>query len=191
MQDDERYLILIRHSQSQPLPGIDAQRWPLAVEGRERAAALPPRLAPYRPGIIFSSYERKAVQTAQVVAHALTLPYVLWPGLHEHDRTAIPYYDRETFLTLVQRFFDRPDELIFGHESASAALNRFQLALDDLLDAYPRRTVAAVSHGTVLTLFLAPRAKVDPFRLWQRMGQPAFAVLQRPGLELVEMVEKL
>lgn len=187
----DSYLILIRHSQSQPVTGIDAQRWPLAEEGKERATAIAPRIAPYKPAIVFCSYERKAVQTAQIVAEELHVPYVLWPGLHEHDRTAIPFYDRATFLQLVRDFFARPDELVFGLETASGALARFQAALDDLLDAYPGRTIAAVSHGTVLTLLLAHRAGVAPFAFWERLGMPAYAILQRPNLELVELVEEL
>lgn len=191
MADDEQYLILIRHSQSQPVEGVDAQRWGLSAEGLEQTSVLAPRLAPYRPSIIFSSYERKAVQTAEAVAKALDVPVVLWPGLHEHERTAVPYFDRETFLALVHRFFERPDELVFGQESAERALTRFKNALYDLLDAYPRRTVAVVSHGTVLTLLLAPLVGVAPFAFWERLGMPAYAVLSRPSLELVEMVEKL
>jgi broad specificity phosphatase PhoE len=187
----EQYLILIRHSQSQPIPGVDAQRWPLAPEGQGRAAALAPRLARYQPGVVFSSYERKAVQTAQIVAEGLHIPYVLWPGLHEHVRTAVPYFDRATFLNLVQDFFARPDELIFGSESANQTLTRFEDALDDLVSSYPRRTIAAVSHGTVLSLYLAPVAGRDPFEFWQSLGEPAFAVLRLPSFELVELVESL
>lgn len=187
----DQYLILIRHSQSQPIPGVDAQRWPLAAEGQERAAALAPRLDRYGPGVIFSSYERKAVQTAQIVAKGLHIPYVLWPGLHEHVRTAVPYFDRATFLGLIQDFFARPDELIFGGETANQTLSRFEQALDDLLGSYPRRTIAAISHGTVLSLYLAPFAHRDAFELWQRLGEPAYAVLQLPSFELVKLVESL
>lgn len=189
MSESNQYLILIRHSRSQPIPGVDAQRWPLAAEGQERAAALAPRLAPYRPGVIFSSYERKAVQTAQIMAEALHIPYVLWPGLHEHVRTAVPYFDRATFLDLMHEFFARPDELIFGGETANEARARFEHALDDLLGSYPRRTIAAVSHGTVLSLFLAPLARRQPFDLWQRLGEPAYAALQLPSRELLELAE--
>lgn len=191
MPDDEQYLILIRHGQSQPVEGVDAQRWGLSAEGLEQSQALASRLGPYAPSIVFSSYERKAVQTAEVVARGLDVPHVLWPGLHEHMRTAVPYFDRETFLALVRRFFARPGELVFGQESAEQALTRFQTALYDLMDAYPRRTVAVVSHGTVLTLLLAPLVGEDPYTFWERLGMPAYAVLTRPALEVAEMVEKL
>jgi broad specificity phosphatase PhoE len=191
MADDEAYVILVRHSTSQPVEGLDAQRWSLSPEGLEQAKALAPHLVPYRPSIVFSSYERKAVQTAEIIAGALDVPHVLWPGLHEHERTAVPYFDRQTFLALVRRFFDRPDELVFGQETAERALTRFQTALYDLLDAYPRRSLAVVSHGTVLTLLLAPMLGVAPFALWDRLGMPAYAVLTRESLELVEMVEKV
>ena len=142
-------------------------------------------------GIVLPGTAKEKPQTAEVIARALDLPYVLWPGLHEHDRTAIPYYDRDTFLELVHRFFEQPDALVFGHETATRALTRFQTALHDLMSAYPQRTVGVVSHGTVLTLLLAPLSGIDPFTLWDRLGMPAYAVLTRPSLELVELVEMI
>ncbi len=37
-----------------------------------------------------------------------------------------------------------------------------------------------VAHGTVITLFVARRAGLEPFPFWKRLGLPAFVALSLP-----------
>jgi hypothetical protein len=43
----------------------------------------------------------------------------------------------------------------------------------------------------VLALFVAERTGQKPFELWRKLGLPSFVVLEVPGYEWVETVEKV
>ena len=43
-------------------------------------------------------------------------------------------------------------------------------------------------YGTVITLFVAAHAKIDPFAFWKRLGLPSFVVMGVPRLDVVEVV---
>jgi broad specificity phosphatase PhoE len=60
-----------------------------------------------------------------------------------------------------------------------------------VLERHPDQTVAIVSHGTVITLYVARAAGVEPFAFWQGLGLPAFVVLSWPRLGLLNVVESV
>jgi 2,3-bisphosphoglycerate-dependent phosphoglycerate mutase len=185
------HLILVKHS----LPAIDpakpAATWPLSDEGRRRCGPLAARLAPYQLSAVVASEEPKAAETAALVAARLGLPLETVPGLHEHLRTNVGWLGAAAFEDAVARCFARPDELVFGQETANQARDRFMAAIGRVLERHPAGSVAVVAHGTVISLFVAARAGLDPFALWRRLGLPAVVVLSRPDLALLTVVEKI
>ena len=60
----------------------------------------------YGPRIMVSSEEPKAVETAEIAAERLGIGHFVYPGLHEHDRTDVPFLDDEEF-GLAARYFSR------------------------------------------------------------------------------------
>ena len=184
-------LILIRHSQSQPEPGRPASRWALTEAGRWLGARLADRLAAYAPDRIVTSHERKASETGAIVAARLSLPIVLVEGLHEHRREHAGWLPGPAFEQAVADFFARPDDLVFGEETASQARARFEAAVRDVIDIYPSQTIALVTHGTVMTLFVAAYTSIAPLPFWKSLGMPALVVLSLPDLELLEVIERL
>jgi hypothetical protein len=48
-----------------------------------------------------------------------------------------------------------------------------------------------VAHDTVISLYVARIAGLEPAVLWKRLGLPSFVVLSLPDLELVEVAESL
>lgn len=184
-------LILIRHSQSRQDPARPASEWDLTEEGLRRCGPLAARLAGYRPDVVVSSRERKALATGQAVAARLALPLDAADDLHEHERRTAPYTSAELFEQTVARFFAQPDELVFGEETARQAAERFERAVLAVLGRHPAKNVAIVSHGTVMALFVSRRAGVAPLPLWRGLGMPAVIVMTLPQLELVEVVERI
>ena len=53
---------------------------------------------------------------------------------------------------------------------------------------HPAGNLAIVSHGTVMTLFLAHVSGIDPVPFWKQLGLPAFVVLSYPDLALLKVV---
>jgi broad specificity phosphatase PhoE len=125
-----------------------------------------------------------------VAAHLQTA-WLFGEGLHEHDRTHVGYLTREQFDQAVAAFFAHPDELYFGHETAHQAGARFQTGIDQMLHDIPAGNISVITHGTVLTLFVAQHTRLPAWPLWQRLGLPSFVVLTLPTFGLVEIVEDI
>lgn len=186
-----RHLILVKHAAPVIIPGVPAARWTLGPAGRARCAALAQRLAGYKIAAIAASDEPKARETAELLAAGLAFPAPphLDHELHEHERSAADFYPAPgDFERAVRALFARPDELVFGQETASAARTRFTAAVRRHLSATPSGDLAIVAHGTVITLFVAAHATIEPFAFWQRLGLPSFVVLALPELRLIETV---
>jgi len=182
----ERTLVLIRHAESAPRPGRPASRWGLTARGRQQAMEVAGRIAGHRPGVVVSSPEPKAVETAELIAGVLSLETRVLAGLVEHARETVPFFeDPSAFRAAVLDMLARPRERVFGEESAAESLDRFGAALDGAMDA-ERRSVAAVAHGTVMSLWLGAVLRTPPAEIWTSLGFCAFAVLGWPSRRLVE-----
>lgn len=183
-----RKLILIRHSESDPLPALPPVQWTLSPAGRRRCRPLAARLREHDPAVVLSSSERKAIETAQLVGSLLERPYEQVIGLGEHDRSGEPYHDRETFLQLVEALLTCPEEEVFGQETGAEALARFETAVATIVETYAIGNIAAVTHGTVLSLFVAARSGEDAYPFWEKLAQPGYVVFALPNMRLLEVV---
>lgn len=182
-------LILIKHSSPAFVRARPAAEWELSEEGRARCIPLAEQLRPFAPQAVITSEEPKARQTGEIVARILNLPVQAAPGLHEHERQTVPWYDDYDLHTQrLLRMFDEPDQVVFGEESAAAAYARFGAAVDDLLAQYPGQTLAIATHGTVMTLFAQHRAGVEPKPLWHSLKLPAFIVFALPHFKIEQVV---
>jgi broad specificity phosphatase PhoE len=187
-----RKLIVVRHSNSKVALDLPANQWALSELGRQRVHLLADHVRPYYPDIVISSSEIKAMETGQILAKTLGAAFETADGLHEHDRTNVSTFDTvEQFEEQVEMFFNTPSRRVFGLESADEARIRFRRALNAVLDRYSSQTVAVVSHGTVLSLFLTDLLQIPAFPFWKRLGQPAFAVLDLPDMKVSELVESI
>ncbi len=185
-----RHLILVKHAKPEIVEGVDSHQWPLSPEGRQRCAPLAEAIRPYSPAAIYTSTEPKAIETGSLVAGALGLPARAEAGLEEHDRSNVPVMQTRDFISAVAHFFQNPDRLVLGRETGEAALARFTAAVDRLV-ADQTGSIVIVTHGTVLALYLAAVARVDPFTWWRKLGLPSFVVLSLPEYQWIAQVEKI
>jgi broad specificity phosphatase PhoE len=160
-------LLLVRHSEPQLDPAVPSEEWRLSEEGRRRCGPLAERLAELEPRALLSSTEPKARETAELVAPALGLDVQLSDGVRETARRTVGWLERAEIDRAIRELFDRPDEVVFGEESAAAALARFEHAVAGL----PEPAVV-VTHGTVLSLYVAARTERDPYELWRGLELP-------------------
>ena len=185
-------LILIKHSVPEINPDVPPNQWPLSDLGRLRSEKLAEKLRAYRPDLIISSLEPKAVETGRIIAAILGTPFETAQDLHEHDRSSNSSYTTQArFERQVAQFFKNPDKLIFGRETANEAYFRYKTALASLIDNFSGDTLAVVSHGTVMALFIAHANKFDPFPFWKQLGLPSFVVLSLPEFGLLTDIENI
>ena len=163
----------------------------MSDEGKRRCAPLADALSAASPQLIASSTEPKAVQTAQIIAERLGKPHRAFDGLHEHDRSNVEFLPAEDFDPAVASFFQSPDELVLGKETASQAQERFSAAAQTIIEDSPEGDIVIVSHGTVMALYVARWAGVPALPLWRRLGLPSFVALSLPEFEIVSLVESL
>ena len=160
-------LLLVRHSAPQVEPAVPAEEWHLSAEGRRRCVPLGARLARHQPRSLLASTEPKAWETAELLATELGLEVRHSDALRETARKTVPWLARDELESRIRALFRRPDEIVFGEESAASALARFSDAVEAL-----ERPAVVVSHGTVISLYVAAQTGEDPYEIWRRLELP-------------------
>lgn len=180
-------LILVKHSLPEIDKDVPARDWHLTEKGRALARRLAEKLATYHPQIIFSSMEPKAWETAEIVSQGFGLEVHLLDGLHEHERSKSPFLSSEDdFRTTVHLFFERPNELVFGSETADQAYLRYSQAMKSILDLHTDKTIVVVSHGTVISLFTSRLTGISDYLLWKELRLPSYIVLDMESCKMIK-----
>lgn len=180
-------LLLVRHSSPAISDRMSYRDWPLSDEGRRLALRAAEYVAGFKPRQICSSDERKATDTAKVIARHCSLDVKVEPDLREHDRTGVPWRDAATRQQELQALFENPNEVVFGRESGSQALQRLTTAIDRVTTQMPGPWVL-VSHGTVMALFLAKLTGCAALEIWSQLGLPAVAAVDCRNSRLLQLV---
>jgi broad specificity phosphatase PhoE len=184
-------LILIKHAAPQVVPGTPSEKWVLSDAGTHACTPLAEAIAPLSPAVVIASLEPKAAETGELLAARLGLPFETADGLHEHDRSNVPHMQSREFISLVELFFRKPRDLVLGKESAYQAVERFERALDRVIESHADTDLAVVSHGTVIALLLEEYGGGRGFELWRKMGLPSFAVIDLPQRRVSKIVERV
>lgn len=149
-------------------PAARIQEWGLSPVGRARAARVA-ALFP-QPLRIVSSSERKALDTAGVIAGQWGTEFEVDEDLGEMDRSATGYLDPSEFEPTVDAFFAEPQRSVRGWERAVDAQSRVERAVRRIAAETPDRSVAFVAHGGVGALLLA---SLRGERISRALDQPA------------------
>lgn len=181
----KKCLILVKHSLPEVQENIPAREWKLSEEGKWRAEHLADRLISYQPELLVSSVEPKAIETAEIISRKIHLQVEILENLHEHDRSKVSYLSKEIFEESARELFAKPDLLVFGNETANEAFERFSKAVHSILSAHKNKTIVIVSHGTVISLFVARRVGTSAFTLWNELGLPSFVVFDLQANTLI------
>ncbi len=183
-------LILVRHGTPVVEDGLPPARWRLSKAGHDAATALGQKLQ--EEGFAFHrivcSPETKALDTARAICGGLGGDVVAVetnPGLSEHARETSGFLPRSEFDEAIARFFrSDPSKPVFGDETADAAFQRFA-AVSQQEEYYHLREsvdrgasdVIAVTHGTVMSLYVGRILGIDPFPFWQALKTPTAVVV--------------
>lgn len=111
-------------------------------------------------GAIFSSTERKAIDSAGHLSNHLSLPINEVAELGENDRSSTGYLPVHEFEQVANAFFATPQQSVRGWERAADAQARVVGAAGKIAAAtLGMGAVAIISHGAVGTLLYCHLAK--------------------------------
>jgi len=159
-------LYLIRHAHTQQT-SLPAETWSLSDVGVQQAHKLAGLPFWHDVHVICSSWEPKAIQTAQFAAERHSLPIEPVFDLRELRRTEGLVLD---YVAVVREVLENPFKSINGWEPAGEAQTRIMTAIERLLMLHEGETLAVVSHGLVLTLYLAYLADTPPsLETWKNL----------------------
>jgi broad specificity phosphatase PhoE len=149
-------VLYLSHPQVEIDPAVPVPDWPLSALGRARVERFAANPVLAGVSAIYSSAERKAVDTGTIVADKLGLPLVTVEAMHENDRSATGFLPPERFEAVADRFFAEPETSVLGWERAVDAQARIVACVRDVLaqDA-SEGDILLAGHGGVGALLLA------------------------------------
>ena len=158
-------LILIRHALSAVDPNVDSRQWGLAPGAREEAQRLATQLPDDIGDTIWTSSERKAIETARAIADVRGLRVEIDERFGEVERPWTDGADDYRNLALGYLAGDVPD----GWEHPDDIARRFT----DAVTALPRAdSTVIVDHGLALSLYTASVAAIDVRAFWAALTFP-------------------
>lgn len=147
--DVVRYLT---HPQVQIDPDVPVPQWGLSPIGRTRTEAIANACWLANTTQIVSSGERKAVETAGIIAGPLGIVVEIREAMHENDRSATGFLKPAEFEQVADQFFAQPHLSIRGWERAVDAQARIVREAEAVLRRNHPGDVLFVGHGAVGTL---------------------------------------
>ena len=188
-------LFLIRHGET---PWTVAKRYQgstdvsLSSEGIQQARAIARALRPVRPTHLYTSELRRARGTAQRVGRELGLRPVTDSRLNEIDfgKWEGVYYDRLSkegglpFRKWREGRLKKPP----GGESITSLARRVGQFFKEVLKNHPEETVAIVSHGGPIKMFLFNALKAKSCSIWSFRIDPASITLIEGNARLLQIV---
>lgn len=145
--------LYITHPQVQIDPDIPVPDWGLSPVGRARAEACARHHWVKRLTRVVSSGERKAIETAEILAAAAGIEIEIQTAMHENDRSATGFLAPPDFETAADWFFAHPHASYHGWERAIDAQARIVGAVNEVLATHDAsKPIAFVGHGGVGTL---------------------------------------
>jgi broad specificity phosphatase PhoE len=163
-------LCLVRHTTPVVDPDRPAEDWTIGDEGRQQVEAILPTIEEIGPTAIVTSPELKARLTAEILAQGLGLAMRIDDNLREQGLGAVPFYGgHDEFHEMVREHFALPEMTILGNESSRAAADRFNRVVQSF---GPREVPVLVSHGRIMSAWLASQVALDAFDIWQNLQMP-------------------
>ncbi len=163
-------IFFVTHAEVAVDPSVPVPEWGLSPAGRSRLTHLVAQ--PWVPDLsrVVSSTERKAVETAEVLAAAARVPLAKDEALGENDRSATGYLPPAEFEAVADEFFARPEDSVRGWERAVDAQHRIVTAVRRVT-ADATGDVAVVAHGGVGALLMCALLGVPIDRRYDQPGQ--------------------
>ena len=180
-------IIFIRHAPTQINKNIVARNWTLTEDSQRLCKILAQKIKHHTIDQIYTSTERKAQLTGQYIADELKLPNPIVKANLQETESSKFYESQTEFRETVKLAMRHPQELHFGDETFYDAKMRFSVQVSNLAQRHQNETVAIVTHGRILSMYLGDIMQEAPEIIWERLQMPAFAVLSWQEQTILEI----
>lgn len=144
-----RTIRFITHPDVVIAPAVPVPEWGLSERGLARMRGFAAQ--GWRPGAVWASTERKAMQAAAILSDR----FETLAALGENDRSATGYTPLAEFEAAADTFFARPDESFRGWERAVDAQARIVAGVAEVIARSTETAdIAIVAHGAVGALYI-------------------------------------
>jgi len=140
--------------------------------GIKQAEAAAARIAEWQVLAVYSSPLRRALTTAEILAHPLGLEVKLLPGIIDIDygewQGLSPAEAAAKDGGLYSKWLESPHKMKFpGGESLAEVRERAASAVDGLIAQHPKETVVLMSHKVVCQILILSLLGLDNSHFWQ------------------------
>jgi alpha-ribazole phosphatase len=165
---------------------------PLNENGRRQSRELASALAENRPSVIYCSDLKRARESAEILAKALSLSIHEDPRLREIDLGSwegMLFEDiQANYADLLKlRKLDPKTVSAPGGETIEQVRLRVMAAIKDIVERHPNETIAVVSHGLPLAILIASHQGSPINEVWDLIPQngkpfliPEWKLAERP-----------
>ncbi|MFQ6057285.1 MAG: histidine phosphatase family protein [Anaerolineae bacterium] len=162
-------LILIRHGESTWNDAGRIQGWtdsPLTERGRRQSEKLAKHLAHLPIAALYTSSLKRALETARIIAHTLNLPLTVDERLREYglgELEGLTIEEVKERYPAIYRGWQETTRWIPlpGEEGRAVFAQRVRAAMADIVKGHPDGTVAVITHGGAIGVFLAGLLGLD------------------------------
>lgn len=166
-------IVLVRHAEPDIDPQVAAADWGLTARGVQASRRLAVVLSGLNPGWIVTSPERKARETAALLAESLEIPVETDERLAEHGAGPNEFFaDYNEFRQLVEAHFAHPDQVVFRGEASSTAAARFGNSVTDCAARLDHGMPVLVSHGRIIASWLSGMSGHPATEIWNELRMP-------------------
>lgn len=149
-------LTLVRHAEPDRPEDAELRRDPdLSARGCDQASAVAARLSDELWDALYTSPQRRSLDTAAIIAESIGLVPRVESGLAEFDHGK-PYVHLEDMMVVgneLMAAFRREDYSAYGTDAATIRRNAVT-AIDAIIAAHPGQRAVVVTHGAVINAFV-------------------------------------
>lgn len=169
-------LIFIRHSKTTINFKIPITQWELSEEGKILAKELSYDERIKNVDLIYSSDQKKAIQTAEIIAQTNDIPMKIEPHLTE--LSSITNGIIENFDEVVHDFNEGNIDRINDGETIEEGFERFNSAVNKIVKLNgDKKTIGIVSHGEILSIYLSKKLGKSINKIHENMKMPHLFVI--------------
>ena len=154
--------------------GVASTLWGLAEASREDCVMLAHALPAGISTIVFTSEERKARETADVLALRRGLQVATDAGFGEVDRPTV--WDDDYRAVAAKYLATGTGE---GWEPRDAVVRRFDAAIGRAMAITEKGALVVVNHGLALSLWLESVSAIDLVPFWEALTLPDAWLFER------------